>query len=81
MVEHVVLLKLLDDGKTESVRHMLLANVQSDTIVVGSVATGETGQRLLRFARQAGELKSVREDTSELGSEAAKARALIPPES
>ena len=51
MVEHVVLLKLLDDGKTESVRRMLLTNVQSDTIVVGSVATGETGQRLLRFAR------------------------------
>lgn len=45
MIEHVVLLKLLDDGKTESVRQMLLTDVQSDTIVVGSTAAGEAGQQ------------------------------------
>ncbi len=87
-IDHVVLLKLLDEGKIESARQMLLSNVQSDTIVVGSIdlpdfpdaAIGATRRRLLRFARQSGELKAVREDTTELGQEAAATRKRIPPE-
>jgi len=87
-IDHVVRLKLLDEGKTESVRQMLLSDVQSDTVIVGSIdlprfpdtAVEATRKRLLRFAKQSGELKSVREDSSELGQQAAEARARIPPE-
>jgi hypothetical protein len=86
LVDHVLWLKLLDEGKTESLRQALLADVQVDTIAAESLdltsspnsGISESRRRLLRFARMSGELKSVREDTSELGKEAAKARSVFP---
>lgn len=84
-IDHVMLLKLLDDGKTESVRQILLSSVQSDTVAVGSVdlpsvpdaAIETTRHRLLRFAKRSGEIPSVREDASELGKQAAEVRQQI----
>jgi len=80
--ERVILLKLVDEGKVEAARNKLLIDVQSDTMVIGNVdlpdmpysGIANTRQRLIRFAKVSGELKSVREDNSELGREAAEAR-------
>jgi hypothetical protein len=80
--ERVVLLKLIDEGKVEAAREHLLMDVQSDTIVIGNVDlpdlpysdVANSKGRLLRFAKASGELKSVREDNSELGREASEAR-------
>lgn len=86
-VDKVLLLKLIDDGKIEEARASLLNSIQSDTILAGigfSIAAqgpsaADARSTLLRFARMSGNLKSVREDESALGREAAAARARLPP--
>lgn len=77
--DKVRLLKQLDDGDVEAIRRSLLADIQSDTIIVGEMlhTTADDPRHLRRFIRYAGELKSVREDDSDLGKAAAKARARL----
>lgn len=86
-VDKAILLKLIDDGKIEAARTNLLTSIQSDTILasMGSSAAGlgspatRAHSILLSFASISGELKSVREDDSELGREAAAVRTKLPP--
>ena len=86
-VNNILLLKLLDDGKIEEAKASLLASIQSDTILTeasSSIAApgspaGDARSTLVRFARMSGGLKSVREDESALGREAAAARTRLPP--
>lgn len=84
-VDKVLLLKLIDDGKVEEAKANLLASIQSDTILAEiseSIAAPDSPaahvhSTLVRFARMSGDLKSVREDPSALGREAAAARARL----
>ena len=77
--DKVLLLKQLDDGDVNAVRRTLLADIQSDTILVGGMlhTTDDDPRHMRRFIRYAGELKSVREDSSDLGKAAAEARASL----
>lgn len=77
--DKVLLLKQLDDGDVDAVRRTLLADIQSDTIIVGGMlhTTDDDPRHMRRFIRYAGELKSVREDGSDLGKAAAEARASL----
>lgn len=78
--DRILLLKLLDDEKMEAMRLMLLTNVQSDTIAAATAlqqTAPDDPQRLLRFVRLSADLKSVRQDRSELGKEAADTRAKL----
>jgi len=79
--DRVLLLKQLDDGDIDRAKRWLLNGIQSDTIIVGAAMqmTADDPRHLRRFIRYAGELKSVREDGSDLGKAAAKVRDSIGP--
>lgn len=80
--EHTILLKLLDEGKVDAAKSILLSDVQGETLMASALARtnmSEANSYLVRYARLAGDLPSVRDDTSELGAMVAKARASLPP--
>ena len=76
-VDAMHLLKLIDDGKNDSLKQALLMKVQDDTTLAVSLLKGmpeTTRGPLRRYVGFSGTLKSVQADTSELGQAAAEAR-------
>lgn len=80
--QNYMLLKLLDDGKADVARTNLTQDVQSDAILIETIAASAPPdipantmyQRLRRLAIASGQLPSVKADDSEIGRMAAEAR-------
>ena len=72
-------LRLLDEGRTESLQKVLVGRLQAATISLASgVADGDTNARLLRKQIElVGQIKSIQADDSDIGRMAADARKRI----
>jgi hypothetical protein len=75
--EATMYLRLLDEGKTDDLRKVLVGNVQVTTIALAGSLRGSDVNLLRRQIEIAGKIPSVRTDDSEIGKMAADARKRI----
>ncbi len=75
--EATMYLRLLDEGKTDDLRKVLVGNVQVTTIALAGSLRGSDVNLLRRQIEIAGKIPSVRNDDSEIAKMAADARKRI----